>query len=267
MPNADTSPRPRACVVCDGTASVVLPRYSRDPWLIGRCLGCGFVHLMNPPGHAALDETFAWEKGLDAEVARRLDAAPVLYRLDYATRFRTGLFARPDMRNYVKWFGAGSLLDVGCGTGGRIQSPFVPFGIEVSGVPAKEADADMRARGGRCLHGPGAEMIWRFEEEQFDGIVMRSYLEHEEDALRVLQGARRALKPSGGIYVKVPNFGSLNRVVAGRHWCGLRMPDHVNYFTTASLKALARRAGLSMSLLNRVNLALDDNIHVLLRRA
>lgn len=257
----------RDCPLCGGRRAADLPRYSREGWRIVQCAGCGFVFLDNPPGHAALSEEFAWEKGLDAEKARRLKAAPLMYGVDYATRFRNGLFQRTDMQKYVDWFGAGgNVLDVGCASGGRITAPFTPFGIEISRALAERADADMRARGGRCVHGPGAEAIWEFEPGLFDGIVMRSYLEHEEQPLRVLEGAHRALKDSGAVYVKVPNWGSVNRRVTGGQWCGVRLPDHVNYFTPASLRAMARRAGFGVEIKNPLNLAFDDNIHALLRK-
>lgn len=267
-PIASEAPPPtRPCPLCGGGGAQDLPRYSREGWRVARCAGCGFVRLANPPGHAALEEDFAWEKGLDAEKARRLKAAPAMYGLDYATRFRTGLFQRTDMEKYVRWFGAGgNVLDVGCASGGRITEPFTPYGIEVSKALAAEADADMRARGGRCVQGPGAESIRAFGPELFDGIVMRSYLEHEERPMQVLEGARRALKPTGAVYVKVPNWGSVNRRVTGGRWCGVRLPDHVNYFTAASLTAMAAEAGFDLGIVNPINLPFDDNIHALLRR-
>ncbi len=124
----------------------------------------------------------------------------------------------------------------------------------------------MRAQGGYCVHGPGAEAIWAFEPETFDGIVMSSYLEHEEEPLKVLKGAARALKPTGKIYVRVPNFGGLNRRVTGRKWVGFRWPDHVNYFTVADLRRIAAMAGLEVQLLNPIRLPFDDNINALLVR-
>jgi len=261
----------RACPLCEARGGRDLTALSRDGWRIVECAACGFVHLANPPGHAALSEDFAWEKGLDAEKDRRLEAAPAMYGVDYATRFRTGLFQRTDMRKYVDWFdaernGGGAVLDIGCAQGDRIGPPFTPYGIEISKALADQADANMRARGGRCLHGPGAEAIWGFEPELFDGIVMRSYLEHEEAPLKVLRGAHRALKPTGAVYVKVPNYGSVNRMATGKNWCGIRLPDHVNYFTPKSLRAMAAKAGFSMEIKNPLNLVFDDNIHALLRR-
>lgn len=257
----------RACPLCEGASARDLPRVSRGDWRIVACAGCGFVFLANPPGHAALSEDFAWEKGLDAEKTRRLATAPALYGIDYATRFRTGLFQRTDMQKYLDWFGPrGNVLDIGCAQGDRIGPPFTPYGIEVSRALAEQADATMRARGGQCLHGPGADAIWQFDPGLFDGIVMRSYLEHEEQPLRVLQGAHRALRDSGAVYVKVPNWGSVNRVVTGAKWCGIRLPDHVNYFTPASLRAMAAKAGFDLTVKNRLNLSFDDNIHALLRK-
>ena len=52
------------------------------------------------------------------------------------------------------------------------------------------------------------------------------------------------------IYVRVPNYGSLNRKMLGAKWCGFRYPDHVNYFTTKSLGAMAGDCGLKLKLLN-----------------
>lgn len=258
---------PRPCPLCGEARATDLPRYGRGGWRIVACAGCGFTFLANPPGHEALSEDFAWEKGLDAEKTRRLAAAPALYGLDYATRFRTGVLQRTDMQKYLDWFGpGGNVLDIGCASGGRITAPFTPWGIEISKALAERADADMRARGGRCLHGPGADAIWNFDPGLFDGIVMRSYLEHEEQPLRVLQGAHRALKDTGAIYVKVPNWGSVNRRLTGPTWCGIRLPDHVNYFTPASLRAMAAKAGFDLTVKNPLNLSFDDNIHALLRK-
>lgn len=258
----------RACPLCASADCSALPIYSREPWRVVRCGGCGFVYLANPPGHEALEEDFAWEETSVTEKERRLKAAPVMYGLDYATRRLRAAFRPEEAKKYVKWFGkGGNLLDIGCADGGRVGPPFTPFGIELSTALAKAADRRMRAQGGYCLHAPGATGIWQFPADHFDGILMRSYLEHEEQPLQVLKGAHRALRPTGKVYVKVPNYGSLNRKVIGRNWCGFRHPDHVNYFTLSTLKAMAERAGFTTRLLNGLNLAVDDNIHVLLARA
>jgi SAM-dependent methyltransferase len=258
---------PRRCPLCAAAAATALPRYSRDPWRLVACAGCGLVYLANPPATDALARTFAWEKTFDAEKERRLREAPLLYRLDYATRWRLRLTRPDEMRLFRRLFGeGGDVLDVGCGKGERIKPPFRPFGIEVSHELARRADAAMRSRGGFCVCAPAIDALGHFVDGQFAGIVMRSYLEHEPQPVEILTAAAEKLALAGSIYVKVPNYGALNRRLTGRNWCGFRHPDHVNYFTLATLKATAAAAGLRLQLLNRLNLPLDDNIHARLTR-
>ncbi|MFC6583502.1 class I SAM-dependent methyltransferase [Sulfitobacter aestuariivivens] len=186
----------------------------------------------------------------------------------YVRKVRVALgMSRDKTQSFRKWFRDGHVLDIGCGHGDRITPPMTPYGIELSTELHRIADKRMRAAGGFCLHGAGAEAIWDFEAGMFDGIVMNSYLEHEVDAMGVLKGAHRALKPHGGVFIRVPNYGSLNRRVIGPTWCGFRYPDHVNYFTLDTLTNLAMRAGFTTQLINRITRPVDDNISVLLRKA
>ena len=257
----------RACPICDTAKSSVISIYCRDHWSVEQCEACGHVYLKNPPGYDALVEEFAWEKTYETEHERRLAESPIAYRLDVATRVRHTAFRKSSADKYTAWFGSGNLLDIGCAGANEDYPNFTRYGIELSKELAGIADASMRNQGGYCIHGPGAEAIWKFPEDTFDGIVMFSYLEHEEEPLKVLKGAARALKPTGNIYVRVPNFGSLNRKVTGKKWVGFRYPDHVNYFTVSDLESLAAKAGLKVKLLNPIRLPFDDNINALLSLA
>jgi len=255
----------RPCPNCAKGAVEILPEYSRDGWLIVSCEGCGFVYLRNPPDYADLDGQFAWEVSFGAERESRMNRASVLRRWNHAFRHRRAFRTRERRhRKLVDLLGSGKVLDIGCGAGHRLHAPFIPFGIEISAALHAKADAHMRSLGGKCLHAAGAEGVWRFDEGMFDGVVMHSYLEHEFDPVKSLRGAHRALRPSGRVFVRVPNFGSLGRRVRGREWCGFRYPDHVNYFTMSTLCAVAAKAGFTVRPLNRTRLWVDDNIHALL---
>ena len=74
-------------------------------------------------------------------------------------------------------------------------------------------------------------------------LTLGASLEHEADPLPVLKGLRRVLAPTAFAVVKVPNYGSLNRIVMGQRWCGFRYPDHLNYFSPDTLRAMAKKAG------------------------
>ncbi|MCF6231954.1 MAG: class I SAM-dependent methyltransferase [Rhodobacteraceae bacterium] len=260
----DNAPH-RNCPACASGGAATLAAYSPEDWNVAACEACGFVYLRNPPDYEALKEESAWEKTYEAKKATSRGST-VFSPL--ARRIRNGLgMYRDKTRAFGRWFNNGHVLDIGCGWGQRIQPPMTPYGIELSTSLHKISDEVMRARGGYCLFGPGAEAIGEFDPEMFDGIVMFSYLEHETQVMDVLKGANRALKPTGAVFIRVPNFGSLNRRVIGPKWCGFRYPDHVNYFTLQSLRDVAGRAGFSVELINRVTLPIDDNISVLLRKS
>lgn len=259
------SSAPRPCPVCNITDATLLPEYSPEPWQVVTCNGCAMTYLQNPPAYEALEEDFAWEKTYEDKKAASRGSTPLS---PYVRKLRNALgMYRDKTKSFRRWFNDGHVLDIGSGWGQRITAPMTPYGIELSRELHRISDERMRAQGGYCLHGAGAEAIWEFDEHQFDGIVMFSYLEHETDVTGVLKGAYRALKPTGGVFIRVPNFGTLNRQVIGPKWCGFRYPDHVNYFTLCSLRRCAAKIGFQTTLVNRFTLPVDDNISVLLRKA
>jgi len=216
----------RPCPACDTTQASIIAAYWPDEWDVASCDECDLVFLRNPPDYAALAEDYAWEKTYIQKKAT--GGSTVFSPVGRWLKENTSFFRRNRDDQMRDWFNNGHVLDIGCGSGLLVPEPMTPFGIELSTALHATADSNMRARGGYCVHGAGATAIWEFDENQFDGIIMNSYLEHEIDALTVLKGAARALKPSGKLFVRVPNFASLNRRVIGKKWCGFRYPDHIS---------------------------------------
>ncbi|ESR25429.1 Methyltransferase type 11 [Lutibaculum baratangense AMV1] len=200
----------------------------------------------------------------------RMQQRPVGRRLSLATRWRTKLVPRREIEQLAAGLvPPGPILDIGCGSGmrGRRLPPgYVPYGIEVSAASSAVADREFGARGGACIHAPATEGLARFENGFFRGAILRSYLEHETQPREVLRELMRTLRPGGVAVVKVPNFASLNRRLAGRSWCGFRFPDHVNYFTPSALRTMAERAGFEVGWRRFGRLPTSDNMWAYLRR-
>ncbi len=254
----------RPCPACGSESISDLPELAPDPWRIGQCDACALVYLRNPVDYDALEaEDLAWETKFATEAAQREKKRGRLKRFARAVRGIAKRIRGDNQRFYTRLLGTGRMLDIGCANLIRMGPPNVPFGIELSKHFAEGADKVMRAAGGYCLQGAGAERIFDFPENFFDGIVMSSYLEHEVQFPAVLEGAFRALRPGGRIYIRVPNFSALNRKVSGADWPGFRHPDHVTYFTPATLKDTVQRAGFDFKLVNRHKIWLDDNIQAL----
>jgi SAM-dependent methyltransferase len=253
----------RDCPICGAVASHLLAKYSREPWHLVTCDSCGFVYLKEAPVYDRLVDELAWEKNWLLEKERRRQRNPL-----------SGMSPRRSMQNakaskkarVAKLFGPGNVLDVGCGGDTLTPDGYTPYGVEISEALQAKADAVMQPRGGRCVHAPAVEGVASFPDGFFSGIILSSFLEHEMQPAKLLAECARVLQPGGAIYVRVPNYGGVNRRVRGAEWCGFRHPDHVNYFTLDSLKALAERFGLKLRLLNPWRLAFDDNINAVLMK-
>lgn len=244
--------------------------FSRPPWSIKDCRTCGFVYLDPVPRYEALHATLSWEKSRESENRRRAAERPVSYRVSQALRKRNRLFPRRDIARMAEDSAPpGNVLDIGCAEGGRamtLAEGYIPYGIEISADLARAADASFATRGGACIHAPALDGLKQFPDGFFTAAMLRSYLEHEVQPAEVLQELARALAPGGAAIVKVPNYASLNRRVTGRRWCGFRYPDHVNYFTPASLRAMAGRAGFAADFGLTGAIPTSDNMWAVLRR-
>jgi SAM-dependent methyltransferase len=248
----------RDCPLCDASDPAPLTGYGEGIWQLVRCGPCGFVYLDRAPDYTALFAAMAWEKTGAAELERRAEIRPFSFRLSRATRLRMALLPRKKMSDLVaRAARPGNVVDLGCGTGWQLAAlppAFVPYGIEISAEAAAAAAAVLAPRGGAAINQPALRGLESFADGFFTAATLRSYLEHELHPRAVLRELWRTLAPGGVAIVKVPNYGSLNRRVTGRKWCGFRYPDHLNYFTPKSLRRLAEGCGY------RVHFGLTDRL-------
>lgn len=254
-----------ACEVCLHRGATVVEKYTRSPWPVVACNACGFVYLGRVPDYEDLSVTLAWEKQ-HAEEKERRKKTNRLARFDALTRFRLKLGKVVDrMRHAHAVPATGRVLEIGCGGSTRIPEGPTPYGIEISEGLSRQARPIFEARGGAVYHEPATTGIERFPESFFDSIIMRSYLEHEAQPRLILERTFKRLKPGGKILLRSPNYNSANRYIMGASWCGFRFPDHVNYFTPRSLRALATSIGYEFRWRNWFSL-FDDNLIVELRK-
>ncbi len=181
------------------------------------------------------------------EQERRRKKNPALLAISRVTRRLKPHMPVRLLRQTLRWRPSalgGALLDIGCGDGAFLEEAarhFSVTGVEIS--PAQAERARQRVPAAAIHACPLTEAP--LTEASFDVVTQFSVLEHEWNPLQALAIAARVLKPGGVTIVKVPNFASWNRILRGPEWCGIRLPDHCNYFTPATLGAAFRKAGLS----------------------
>lgn len=258
----------RACPLCDAEAATPRPGYGEGIWRLVECRNCGFAYLDRAPDYAALFSAMAWEKTTVVEDARRAAARPVLRRFSKWSRGYLRVLPRKKMPDLVaRYAKPGNVVDLGCGQGTQLDGlaeAYVPYGIEISSEAAATADQVFGARGGRAVNAPSLDGLKSFPKGFFTAATLRSYLEHELHPRAVLRALHRALAAGGVALIKVPNYGSLNRRVTGRKWCGFRYPDHLNYFTPASLARMAQACGYRARFGPTDRLPTSDNMYAVL---
>lgn len=205
------------------------------------------VYLAKEISYQTQAEDHEFAETYSVERERRRKANPVLHLVSSFTRKLKPAMPQRLLRQTLRWRpgSQGSrLLDMGCGDGSFLvvaSRHFEVTGVEIS--PAMAQRARQRLPNAAIHTGPGTEAP--LPESAFDVVTQFSVLEHEWRPLDALGIVARVLRPGGVTVIKVPNFASWNRAIRGAEWCGIRLPDHCNYFTPATLAAFLTRAGLN----------------------
>ncbi len=136
------------------------------------------------------------------------------------------------------------VLDVGCGRGFTLAC-LQRAGADVFGTQVSTAAARQAARlvgDDRIFVGELADA--KYPERWFDAVTLWHVLEHVPAPRELLREIERLLRPGGFVYIEVPNAGGWTARTFGRRWLGYDIPRHLFHFSPATLKVLAREAGL-----------------------
>lgn len=195
------------------------------------CSACGFAFKSRQPLPEFLARHYA---ATGVEYQSRLAEDDPAAREDFAV-------ARQFLQK--KFPGGARILDVGCGRGFFLKS--LGTGWALCGIEPSRSAAEFaqRQNGIRTLRGDlfsGA-----FETHCFDAVTMFDVVEHLAHPQEVLAEARRILKPGGWLIVGTGNWGALTARLGGRQWAYLAIPDHLSFFSPASLQRALRAAGFS----------------------
>ncbi len=223
---------PECCPICGhGGAEPWLRAPDRfhgrkEAYALLRCLSCSLVWLKSPPVASEMGQHY----GDDYDRA--------ITGKGHDLRFWT---ARRD--TILRYKSGGSLLDLGCSSGGFLAAMKGPswklFGIEMSQKVAREAEAKSGAQVfvGDILDAP-------FPPSSFDAITCFHVFEHVCNPRVVLAKINEWLKPGGIFYTEMPNIDSAGARIFGSYWYALELPRHLFHFSPASLRTLGRSSGL-----------------------
>ena len=226
-------------------------RHVDSSFFLLQCQRCGQGITSPWPTEEQLDAAYS-------EDYYSSDTAKFNRLIETWTRFA----ARRRARSLLKKHGGSGtcrVLDYGCGRG-VLLSGFREQGSLVYG--AERAGSGFESL--EDVHiATLEELVAR--QEQFDIVVIWHVLEHlalpKEDLLNI----SKLLAPGGSLFLEVPNFGSWQARLFGRHWFHLDFPRHLYHFTAQSLQRMLQEAGFTQ--VSIATYALDQQLYGFLQSA
>jgi 2-polyprenyl-3-methyl-5-hydroxy-6-metoxy-1,4-benzoquinol methylase len=138
-----------------------------------------------------------------------------------------------------------AIVDIGCGEGAQLKL-MAERGLRAIGVERDTKSAALQGLSGQVFEGSAEALPAQLPRGSFDAVMFKQVLEHLIDPVGALQRAATLLKPGGLVFLEVPNNQSAVAQQSGLAWQHMDVPRHVNFFTTDTLTATVRAAGLSV---------------------
>jgi len=220
------------CPCCRSTLERTL--YIKSGCEIRRCLGCGVGRALSASfePQSYYDESY-FSGGHSDGYANYNESAEVLRREFQRTLAAVRSYGPPH----------GRLLEVGCAYGYFLevaQPDYEVYGIEL----AAAAVADCHRRGLRNVHAGEVTPALLDAVGAVDVIVMLDVIEHLPEPIAVLRMLGERLRPGGLVVITTGDFNSLAARMAGPRWRLMTPPQHLWFFTPASLRHSAHALGL-----------------------
>ena len=96
-----------------------------------------------------------------------------------------------------------------------------------------------------------------FKDKKYSIITLTEVIEHVDEPNKLILHISNLLSSNGMLYITTPNFNSLDRYIMSSEWKVIHK-EHINYFTTQSLKKLiSNNNSLVILNINSSNLVLE----------
>jgi len=160
-------------------------------------------------------------------------------------------FQQAQAEDLVTRFGLAGrrVIEVGCGDGNYLGI-LRELGVDASGIEPSARFRDVATAAGHRVHLGYVTAADPAPEGPYDAFVTREVFEHVPDPNDFLQGVRRSLTDDGVGLVEVP---SLEQALEHHRFFDF-FPDHVNYWSAATLaRALERNGFLVLDITRGMN--------------
>lgn len=210
---------------------------TKESFKIVRCEHCGF-HFTNPiPKEADIG---AYYKS-DAYVSHSSSSKGLINFLYNIVRNKT-------LKDKVRWVSnvtkGDNLLDIGSGTGHFLKvankKGFKGFGLE------PDPDARDFAKATNNISCYTQEELYKIKTSSVDVITMWHVLEHVYELNKDVATMSKILKPTGHVFIAVPNMESFDAHYYKSFWAAYDVPRHLYHFRKNDINRLMDKHGFKL---------------------
>ncbi|MBO9572708.1 MAG: class I SAM-dependent methyltransferase, partial [Chitinophagaceae bacterium] len=231
-----------SCPVCYSTAisraiTAVDHTVSNKSFEIWQCSNCSLRFTQDVPGPEEIGAYYKSENYISHTETKK----GIVNSLYLQVR-RFTLAGKRKLIEKITGVKRGTLLDIGAGTGA-----FVNYMSE-AGWKAEGLEPDDEAiKRAAAVHGiqlkPSSE-LFNLSPASYDAITMWHVLEHVHDLHAYIEQLKKLIRPSGRIFIAVPNYTSYDADHYSSSWAAYDVPRHLYHFSPASMKVLMTEHGL-----------------------
>ena len=214
-------------------------------FFIRKCLNCEIVFTF--PVLSRIDverfypKYYFWKKeykaeGLLIKLFRKLES-----------KYSQFIVCGYDAKRLIKFIGKnGKLLDVGCGTGSRLEA-FKKAGFsQCCGIEPMEEEA-LYAREVKKLQVQQATLEeFDCPENSFDIATLYNVWEHLDNPASRLKIIKKILRPGGWLVLQIPNFDSWESKLFKNKWLPLDPTRHYFHYTPETINNLLTQNGFAI---------------------
>lgn len=215
-----------------------------------QCQICGLIYINPRPSEDEIakfyPDTYSWRETLTAEskftkMIRKLEKIYRYHLLHYETSKLVKVAKRK----------TGRLLDVGCGTGDRLDI-FRRLGFDVYGVEiSQSAEYAKKHLGLNVTQGDLFKAA--FPDSFFDIITLHNVLEHTHNPQKVIAELNRIIKKDGIVAIQVPNTNCIQYKLFQKRWAAVDVPRDLYYFSIPLLKKILSKENFAITNIDHLN--------------
>lgn len=158
-------------------------------------------------------------------------------------------------RTFERYRRTNNILDLGCGDG-HFLAVAKDNGWNVFGTEYTDKALEICTQKGIHMK-RGPLKVSDFESSFFDVITSFEVIEHINNPREEALSISKILRSGGLLYVTTPNFNSISRFLLGPRWNIIEYPEHLSYYTKATLVRLFRNLGFEVQSVKSTGISFD----------